>query len=850
MLQDLRHGARLLLQNKGWTLVVILSVALGIGTNTALFGAVNGLWFKTLGDVSRPDELVRLKYAGKNDMGNDFSDYGFSSNDSAGQSVRATFSNPMFETLRANSHATLVDLAAGAPRGQVNFVVDGRAEIVRGYVASGNFFQLLSVKALAGRIFLPEDDSPSATPVGVLSEGFWRRRFGGNADVLGKVVQVNNTPVTIVGVTPAAFTGIQQAISTPPDITVPLALDARLDDSGRLKLATSWWLPILGRLRPGVTAEQVQGSLDGLFQQTARAGWTAYFAGLNETSRSQSNNQNRVAVPHLLVDSGARGIYDATANDARSMSLLTVVVIVLLLIVCANVANLLLSRATARRKEISVRLSLGASRWRLIRQLLTESVLLATAGGAAGLIVGNWGRHLLPLPAAAASLDWRLFTFVTLLTLLTGILFGIVPALRATRLDVNSALKETSRAATGTRSTLSKALLVVQVAMSLVLLVGAGLFLNTLRNLRSVDVGFDTSNLMLFRLAPALSGYDKARAQALFRDVQERVAALPGVRAVGVSQPPLLSGGISSGDIFIEGHDYANSESGPGESTRKRGSQMYQMTVSSGFFQTLGIPLLAGRLLTDRDDDKAPRVVVINETAARKYFSRDSPVGKRFGNLIENRTQTEIVGVVRDVKYNSLREPAPPTIYLPIGQRNWQGLAVEVRTASDPASLVAAVRDVIRRIDPNLPLTNMTTQAEAVEGRLAQERLFAQAYVLFGLLALALASIGLFGVMSYSVARRTNEIGIRMALGARQADVLSLVMKESMAMVLIGVVIGLAGAFAASRLVATLLFGLAPTDPTTMGLAVAVMTAVSAFAGYLPARRAARVDPMIALRYE
>jgi len=850
MIQDLRHGLRLLLQQKGWTIVVVLSVALGIGANTALFGAVNGLWFKTLGGVARPTELVRVKYVGKNDMGNDFSDYGFSGTDSAGQSIRATFSNPMFEILRANSPATLTDLAGGAPRGQMNFVVDGQAEIVRGYEASGNFFQLLGVRAVAGRIFEPDDDSPSATPVGVLSEGFWKRRFGGRADVLGKVVQVNNTPVTIVGVTPAVFTGIQQAISTPPDITVPLALDARLDDSGRLKLATSWWLQVIGRLKPGVTAKQVQGSLDGLFQETARAGWSTYFAGLNDAARAQSNNQNRTAVPHLRVDVGARGIYDANANDARSMSLLTVIVILLLLIVCANVANLLLSRATARRREISVRLSLGASRWRLIRQLLTESVLLAVAGGAAGLLVGNWGRHLLPVPAADASLDWRLFTFVSALTLVTGIVFGLVPALRATRLDVNCALKDNSRAATGTRSTLSKALLIVQVAISLVLLVGAGLFLNTLRNLRNVDVGFDTSNLMIFRIAPALSGYDRTRWQALYRDVQERLTALPGIRAVAASQPPLLSGGVSATDIFIEGHDYTNAVAGPTESSRPIGSNMYQMTVSSSFFQTMGIPLLAGRLLADRDDDKAPRVVVINETAARKYFGSENPVGKRFGNLMETRTQTEIVGVVRDVKYNSLREAPPPTMYVPIAQRNWPGMSIEVRTASDPASLATAVRAAVRGINPNLPLTNMTTQAEAVEGRLAQERLFAQAYVLFGLLALTLASIGLFGVMSYSVARRTNEIGIRMALGARRVDVVSLVMKESMTMVLIGVVIGLAGAFAASQLVATLLFGLAPTDPATIGLAVAVMTAVSAFAGYIPARRAASVDPMIALRYE
>jgi predicted permease len=607
---------------------------------------------------------------------------------------------------------------------------------------------------------------------------------------------------------------------------------------------------VIGRLRPGVTAAQVQGSLNGVFQATARANWSEKLASLTDAERSLSRYRDRSAVPQLRVDSGQHGIYDANTNDVQSLTLLSVVVGVLLLIVCANVANLLLSRAAARRREICVRLSLGASRWRLVRQLLTESVLLAGLGGLAGVVVGYWSRQLLPMPAATASFDWRLFAFVSVLTLATGVVFGIVPALRATQLDVSSALKESSRSATGSRTTLSKTLLIVQVAMSLVLLVGAGLFLNTLRNLRSVDVGFDTANLMLFRVNPGLNRYDKTRTAALYAEMLRRLGSIPGVRSVSLSQPALLSGSTSSTAIFIEGHDYANGPVDRFESTRRRGDEMYQVMVSPGFFQTLGIPLLTGRLLTDHDDQESPRVVVINEAAARKYFAGKNPVGRRFSNVIEKRTDIEIVGVVRDARYNSLREPPPPTMYQPLLQRCCPGVTVEVRTASDPAGLIAAVRDAVRRIDANLPLMNMTTQAEQVEGRLAQERLFARACVLFGGLALALASIGLFGLMSYSVARRTNEIGIRMALGAQRIDVVSLVMKESMTMVVAGVGIGLLAAVAAGRLVTTLLFGLAPSDPVTIVIATIIMVAVSAIAGYLPARRAAHVDPMIALRYE
>jgi len=849
VLRDLRHGARLLLQQKAWTLVVVLSIALGIGANTALFGAVNGLLFQDI-QVAQPSALVRLRYAGKNDMGNDFTEYGFSGTDASGRSIRSTLSYPIFRQFQTDGLHTMTGVAAGAPAAQLNVVVDGRAEVARGYVASGNFYQVLGVPPLIGRTLLPEDDAPSAAPVAVLSEGFWKRRFGGAPNVLGKVIQANNTPVTIVGVTPARFTGIQQPTGTAPDITMAIVLEPQLDDRKLIEQPAAWWLQVFGRLKPGVTAVQVAGSLDGIFQEKARSGWNTLLGGLTAEERRSSRYAGASIVAHLLVDSARGGFYSADTNDRQSLTLLSVVVAVLLLIVCANVANLLLSRAAARRKEVSVRLSLGASRARLVRQLLTESVLLAVIGGAGGVLVGYWGRTLLPIAVANSAFDWRLFVFVSALTLATGVVFGIAPAFRATDIDVSSALKETGRSSTSARTRLSRALLVAQVALALALLVGAGLFLHTLWNLRSVDVGFDTSNLMLFRVNAQLNRYDNARTTAVYTSVLDRVARVPGVKEVAYSQPPLLSGGVSSTDIFIQGHNYARAQMST-ESTRQRGDSVNQVRVSPSFFKTLGIPLLAGRLLDDRDDDKAPKVVVINETAARRFFAAtENPVGIRFGNTIERRTDIEIVGVVSDVKYNSVRDPAPPTMYFPYRQRCCLPVTFEVRTAGDPSGLVSTIREAVREVDPDLPVTNTTTQAEAVEGRLAKEKLFAQAYLLFGLLALALASIGLFGLMSYSVARRTNEIGIRIALGAGRGDVVSMVLKESMTMVGVGIAIGLLAALAAGRFVSTLLFGLAPTDVTTIAAAVVVMTGVSLLAGYLPARRAARVDPMVALRYE
>ena len=848
MLKDLRHAFRMLLQAKGWTAVVVLSLALGIGANTALFSAVNGLLLTRL-NVQDPESLVRLRYVGRNDMVTSSSDYGFVERGPDGLNVRTTFSYPMYQQFLADNK-TMSDVFACAPYGRLNVVVDGQAELASAFISSGNYYQLLGVNARIGRTILPEDDRPTAPPVAVISSKYWHTRFGTDPSVLGRTVRMNNVQVTIVGVLPPDFTGVQQPLAELPDVAVPLALQPQLDTlpptgPSRLAQPTYWWLQVMGRLKPGVTAAQVQGNLETVFQNTARAGLDSYMKSLTDADRATASNRSRREVPRLRAEPGARGIYDANTNEVRSVTILSVIVGVVLLIVCANVANLLLSRATTRQKEMSVRLSLGATRGRLVRQLLTESLLLAAIGGALGVLVGYWGRQLLPgPPGVVAPFDWRILVFVIAVTGLTGILFGIAPALRGTGINVNAGLKETSRGVVGSRSILGKALLVVQVAMSLVLLVGAGLFLRTLSNLRHVDVGFNPQNLLLFRVNPALNRYDEKKMLALYRDMLASVGTVPGVRAAAMSQPALLSGSVNSTSIYVQGRTYA------AERQANNNNDINRLVVSPNFFEVMGIPIVNGRGLTDRDDANAPKVVLINEAAARKYFPNANPVGQRFGSSVETSGQLEIVGVLRDVKYDSVRDAAPPTMYVPYPQTRLSNAVFEVRTAAAPAGVMNAIREAARRIDPNLPLTDVSTQIEQVERRFAQEKLFAQAYSLFGGLALLLASIGLFGLMSYSVSRRTNEIGIRMALGAQREHVLRLVMRESMILVAIGVAIGLAIALGASRFVATLLFGLPPTDPASLAAAIAVMVLVSAFAGYLPARRASRVDPMVALHYE
>jgi predicted permease len=806
VIKDLRHAVRMLLNAKGWTIVVILSLGLGIGANTALFSAVDGMLLTKI-PVRDPETLVRFRWVGRNDMVTSSSDYGpIDSAAYGGQRVRTTFSYPMYRQFVADNR-TLVDLLTCAPLGRTNVVMDGHAELASGFLVSGNYFSVLGVNARLGRVFVPDDDRPTAPPVAVISSKYWHSRFGTDPAIVGKTVKANDVLVTIVGILPPEFTGIQQPIAEASDITFPISLNAQIDPfAGRpgnkdtLMQPTYWWLQIMGRLKPGVTPAQVEGNLGGVFQATARAGFAEYMKGLSEKERNNSNNRDRSQVARLAVEPGAHGIYDANSNDMRSVFILGGVVGLMLLIVCANVANLLLSRAASRQKEISVRLSLGATRWRLIRQLLTESLLLAGMGGVVGILIGYWGYKLLPTPSGTSTpLDWRVLLFVLVVSGLTGILFGIAPALRGTAMNAGAALKESGRSIAGSRSVLCKVLLVFQVAVSLVLLVGAGLFLQTLSNLRHVDVGFNPENLLLFRVNPALNRYDDAKMFALYRDMLERFAAVPGVKGVAMSQPALLSGSLSSTGMYVQGRTY-----GP---TRNDGNDIYRIVVSPSFFDVMGIPVVKGRGITDRDTATAPKIVVINEAAVRKYFPTEDPIGRHIGTQPESSGDMEIVGVLRDAKYNSVRDAVQPTEYIPYPQSRMTNGVFEVRTAAAPAGAMGSIRDVSRQIDPNLPLTDVSTQIEQVEKRFQQERLFAQAYALFGALALVLASIGLFGLMSYNVSRRTNEIGVRMALGAQPRDMLRLVMGESMLLVAIGAVLGVAAALGAARLIATQLFG-------------------------------------------
>ncbi len=633
------------------------------------------------------------------------------------------------------------------------------------------------------------------------------------------------------------------------DVTVLLVLEPQLVPATpniitaaapktRISEPTNWYIQIAGRLKSGATLEQMRGTLAGPFQRAAREGMQGYMAGLSDADRKLSRNQREgSSVPELLVLPGTRGIYDLDTTTQRSASVLSIIVVLLLLIVCANVANLLLTRAAARSREVSVRLSMGASRLRLVRQLLTESLLLSGTGGTLGIVVGYWSKKLLPF-GQNTSIDLQVLAFVAGISMLTGLIFGLVPALRGTRVDLSSAMKESGRSVAASRSWLSKGLLITQVAISVVLLIGAGLFVRALQNLRSVDVGFSSSNILMFRLNPVLNGYSPERIAQLYQRMQSALEVLPGVRTVSLTRTPLLSGSTSTTGIFRQG---ATSE--------KDARDFYIMSVSPRFFETMQIPILRGRDFDARDAAAATASVLINETAANKYFPNEDPIGQRVGQSPEESGQSEIVGIIRDTKYDSVRDAAPPTIYTSI-RPGTRSLSVMLRTAGEPAAMTDTVRQALQQVDADVPMTEITTQSEQVDNGFAQERLFALAYSLFGVLALVLACIGLFGLMSYSVSRRINEIGIRMALAAQQAGVVAMVLRESMLMVAIGAIIGLGGALAGGRFVERVLYGLSTTDTLTIAGAIGATILASLMAGYLPARRAARVDPMVALRYE
>ncbi|HWW74905.1 MAG TPA: ABC transporter permease, partial [Pyrinomonadaceae bacterium] len=731
------------------------------------------------------------------------------------------------------------------------------ADVANGQAVSGNYYAALGVPALVGRTITDEDDSAAAAPAAVLSYRYWQWRFAGDPRVLGRQINLNNVAFTVVGVTPQGFNGTMQ-VGSSPDVSIPVAWEPQVRSVRPLMAgAGAWWLRLMGRLMPGATPEQARASLEHIFQQSALEHRAARVAG-GEDSLTPLGPED---YPRLVAYPGSQGETSTRQYYQKPLYILSAVVGLVLLIACANVANLLLARAASRQREIAVRLALGAGRWRLIRQLLTESSLLAGLGGGLGVLlafwikdgllaVGEWGGS--GMAALEPRLDLRVLAFTLALSVLTGLVFGTVPALRATRVDTTPALKDGARSSgAASRSLFTKALVVTQVAISLLLMVGAGLFVRTLVNLQRVELGFDERDLLLFSVEPGLIGYKDERLVNLYRQMSESIEGVPGVSSVTFSAEPLIAHSESDRGLYLPGAPL--SPDGRAQSS----GDVYIHQVRENFLKAMGIPLLAGRDLTPQDDARAPKVAVVNQTFARRYFKGENPVGKRFSfdDSPQSAGEVVIVGLAGDAKYTSQREEVPPTAYLPWPQElsSLRSATFEVRTSGDPVAYVEAVRQAVSGVDSGLPLKDIKTQVEQADETLALERLFAKLLSLFGLLAQALAAVGLYGVLAWSVVQRTREIGIRLALGAQRGDVLMLVLRQGMALTLLGVVAGMAGAYALTRYLASLsemMYGVSATDPLTFGATALFLTLVALAACYLPARRATKVDPMVALRYE
>jgi predicted permease len=851
LIRDLRYALRTLRRSPGFTAVAVLSLAFGIGANTALFSVVDAVLLKKL-PVKEPDQLVLFKSV----AGPTFSPgshYGNAKHDEAGRLVRSSLPYQTYARLRAQP-GVLSDVFAFGDM-DMNVSAGGRVEVASGQAVSGNYYEGLGVGALVGRTITDDDDRAAAQPVAVLSYRYWQRRFGGDPTVVGRQINLNNVAFSIVGITPEGFDGAMN-IGTSPDVSIPIAWEPQVNgERSRLKGAGSWWLMLMGRLKDGATAEQARASLEGVFQQTIIEHREARRATVNPTFKPLRPEE----YPRLAVYPGSQGETIMRESYQRPLYLLLGVVALVLLIACANVANLLLARAAARQQEIAVRLALGASRGRLIRQLLTESVLLASLGGALGVLFAFWLKDGLlavsawgggDMVALEPRLDLRVLSFTLALSLVTGLLFGLVPAWRATRVELTPALKDSTRSSTTTaRSWLTKSLVVAQVALSLLLMVGAGLFLRTLVNLQRVELGFDARNLLLFTVEPRLIGYKDERLANLYQQMFERIEAVPGVQAVTFSRDALLAGGESDRSLFLPGGaPVADGEVKPE-------GDVYIHQVRENFLGAMGIPLIAGRALAPQDDARAPKVAVVNQAFVRRFLHGENAIGRRFGFDPENTGELEIVGLAGDAKYVHQREEIPPTVYLPWAQELSSAgvMTFEVRTSGDPVSYVAAIRQAASEVDANLPLRDIKTQVEQADEQLAMERLFAKLLGLFGLLAQALAAVGLYGVLAWSVAQRTREIGIRVALGAGRGDVMRMVLRQGMTLTLVGVALGLVGAYALTKYFASLtrmLYGVGPNDPLTFGLTAAVLALVALLACYVPARRATKVDPIVALRYE
>ena len=825
--QDLRYARRMMRRDPAFTVIAIVSLSLGIGANTAVFSLTDAALLKRL-PVMRPNELVVLEWSSGPETLARSIDGNWHVDPTTGRTTVTSFAVPGFERMRQRA-ATVANLFAFAPIEQLNVVAGGYADIAGGQFVTGEYYSGLGVGALRGRLLAGRDDSIGSPPVAVITDRYWERRFGREPNVIGSTVGIDGIAVTIVGVTPPEFAGALD-IGDTPDVTLPMSLEPRIRlGSADLTDPGFWWVRVMGRLQPDVSAARLQAELEPVFQRAALDG-----------AASRTKDTRAIELPRLHVADGSHGLAEGRESYARPIKLLTLVVALVLLIACANAANLLLTRATARRREITVRLALGASRARIVRQLLVESALLVAGAEALALLVAYWGMSYLVTFAPSGSdlrlhLDARVFAAATAIAVLTTVLFALAPALHATRVDVAEGLKMATRSLRGGRSHFNRSLIVTQIALSVILLVDAGLFVRSLRNLRDVDTGFNPDQLLTFRVDPRLSGYDGARVASVYRDLLVRLAAIPGVRGVTFSRHAQLAGGHRSDAVSVVGR---------GETERHN---VAIDLVGPDFFATMQLPLTGGRAFTLRDDGRVGRVAIVNQSFARRYLTDANAIGAR---LRDRRGEMEIVGVARDAKYYSIRNPIEPVIYVPYFQEDLGQASFALRTNGDPLSFVGAVRRAAHDVDATLSIFEVSTQRQTAEATLREVRLFANLSTVFGALAIVLACIGVYGVMSYATARRTGEFGIRVALGAEPANIVWLVMQRAVTLVILGSVIGLVVAVAGTRLFGAMLYGLGGSDPVSLTAAVIIIAIVAFSAAYVPAWRAKRVSPIVALRAE
>ena len=824
--RDIRHAVRSLRKTPGFLAIVVLTLGLGIGANAAIFSLMDQILLRPLA-VHDPKSLVLLDGPGA----------------FMGRTMNAmTFSYPMYKDFR-DRNEVFAGVLARFPLA-LTAVWHGASERANGDLVSGNYFEVLGVQPALGRLFNASDDrTPGGHPIAVLSYGYWQRKFGGDPLVLNQTITVNGHPLTIVGVSDRRFTGIQVGSSV--DIMVPIMMKAEMTPTWNdLDNRRSRWLNVMARLKPGTSKTQAGTAMNVIYRQINEE-------EIKDIPNASESFRKRFTAKHLDVLPGHKGLSDLRREFSTPLIVLMSMVGVVLLISCANVANLLLARTTARQKEISLRLALGANRARIVRQQFVESGVLALAGTFVGLLLAWWTGALLigalPGDPAARTLspnpDVRVTMFALAVGVLTALVFGIVPALQATRTTVTAALKEDSGSVSGggRQARLRRGLVIAQVALSMLLLAGAGLFARSLYNLKTLDPGFRVDDLFAFSIDPSLSGYEGNRLTALFQRLQEALTAVPGVRNVSMSETGALTGNDWQMTVRVDGYQ------------PKEGEDMNPSVDGVGprYFETMGIPLVSGREFTDRDVKGAPKVAIINETMAKYFFEGASPLGRRFGFGRGSATDVEIVGVAKDVRSLELRDRAPRFIYLPYAQdESVTQLTYYVRAAQGAEPMAMALRQAVQRIDANLPIFDMKSMQVQVDESLFVERMVAVLSVAFGALATLLAAIGLYGVMSYAVTRRTREIGIRMALGAESGRVLWLVLKEVAVMAAVGIAGGLAVAFWLTRQIQAQLFGLAPTDPATLAGAAGLLALIALAAGYFPARRATTIDPLVSLRSE